>query len=78
MGRLLQNLNHECSKPQLFTVYKGKIEIANSTNDHIIIGKDVKIIKIRNTEDFDKSNLPESFYKLPKPNVIKPSPSPYR
>ena len=70
-----QNLNPEWPEPQLCTVSKGKIEIANSTNDPIIIGKDVKIIKIRKTEDFDNSNVPESFYELPKPNVIKPSPS---
>ena len=59
-----QNKNPNWPEPQLCTVSQGKIKVENSTINPIVVGKEVKLIRIRSTEDYQEPDPYDDFYKF--------------
>ena len=57
-----QNKNPDWPEPHLQSVTEGKIDLINNTNDAIFVGKDVKKMKVRQTEPSEASNVDTAFY----------------
>ena len=56
-----QNKNDSWPEPQLQSISEGNISLINSTNDSIMLGKEVKKIKVRGTTEVKPIDL--TFYK---------------
>ena len=65
-----QNKNDSWPEPQLQSISEGNISLVNSTNDSIILGKDVKKIKVRGTTEVKPPDIDQTFYKY-KPDLKK-------
>ena len=63
-----QNKNDSWPEPQ--SISEGNIFLVNSTNDSIILGKDVKKIKVRGTTEVKPPDINQTFYKY-KPDLKK-------
>ena len=58
-----QNKNHNWPEPQLCTVKNNSVRILNTSKEPIILGKDIKLLKIRATENLEKPLKKKKFYK---------------
>ena len=65
-----QNKNDSWPEPQLQSISEGNITLVNSTNDSIILGKDVKKIKVRETTEVKPPDIDPAFYEY-KPDLKK-------
>ena len=65
-----ENLNSDWPQPQLAVVQNGNIEINNDTHEPLIMGKDIKQIKLSRTVPY-QDPMDKSFYEPQPPSLMK-------
>ena len=59
-----QNKNISWPEPHLQSITGGKINLVNSSNNAIMLGREIKKVKIRQTSNEESSNVDPSFYSF--------------
>ena len=65
------NKNPDWPEPQLCTVKDNSITIRNNSPEPVILGKDVKLFRVRPTAEADEPNEENPFYNWKQPNLHK-------